>query len=94
MIKPCSQPLKVNPFTSYRDPVTGKWTVVNTAVNNVENACESDSSLKQPVPSPKASQTELKLQVQPEVVPQPKRLSFSLPPFKKSAGKSAVNVRS
>ncbi|NJK75496.1 MAG: hypothetical protein HC942_17555 [Microcoleus sp. SU_5_6] len=94
MIKPCSKPLKVNPFTSYRDPVTGKWTVVNSAVNNVENACESDSSLKQPVPSPQASQTEPKLQVQPEVLPQPKRLSFSLLHFKKPARKSAVNVHS
>lgn len=90
MIKSCSQPLKVNPFTSYRDPVTGKWVVIN----NVENACESDSSLKQPVPSPQASQTEAKPQVQPEVLLQPKRLSFSLLPFKKPARKSAVNVRS
>ncbi|MEG4072856.1 hypothetical protein QUA30_09195 [Microcoleus sp. Pol14C2] len=27
--KPCSQPLKSNPFITYRDPITGKWIVVN-----------------------------------------------------------------
>ena len=26
--KPCSQPLKSNPFITYRDPITGKWIVV------------------------------------------------------------------
>ncbi|MCU0543448.1 MAG: hypothetical protein MUE44_14940 [Oscillatoriaceae cyanobacterium Prado104] len=91
MIRPCSQPLKTNPFTSYRDPVTGKWIVVN----KVENVCEADSSLKPPVPSPEASQAEPKPQVQQhEVLQQPNRLSFSLLPFKKPARKSAVNVRS
>jgi hypothetical protein len=25
--KPCSQPLKSNPFETYRDPVTGQWKV-------------------------------------------------------------------
>ncbi|WP_293122438.1 hypothetical protein [Microcoleus sp. bin38.metabat.b11b12b14.051] len=28
-VKPCSQPLKSNPFITYRDPITGKWIVVN-----------------------------------------------------------------
>jgi hypothetical protein len=27
--KPCSQPLKSNPFITYRDQITGKWIVVN-----------------------------------------------------------------
>ena len=27
-VKPCSQPLKANPFITYRDPITGKWIVV------------------------------------------------------------------
>jgi hypothetical protein len=26
---PCSQPLKSNPFITYRDPITGKWIVEN-----------------------------------------------------------------
>ena len=26
---PCSQPLKSNPFITYRDAITGKWIVVN-----------------------------------------------------------------
>jgi hypothetical protein len=28
MVKPCSKPLKSNPFVTYRDPLTGKWIVV------------------------------------------------------------------
>jgi hypothetical protein len=28
-VKPCSQPLKSNPFITYRDPITGKWIVVS-----------------------------------------------------------------
>jgi len=28
-IKSCSEPLKPNPFITYRDPITGKWIVVN-----------------------------------------------------------------
>ncbi|MDB9513741.1 hypothetical protein PN499_21320 [Kamptonema animale CS-326] len=28
-MKPCEKPLKSNPFTTYRDPKTGKWVVVN-----------------------------------------------------------------
>ncbi|MEM6448930.1 MAG: hypothetical protein AAF703_01315 [Cyanobacteria bacterium P01_D01_bin.105] len=27
MPKPCSKPLRQNPFESYRDPVTGQWKV-------------------------------------------------------------------
>lgn len=27
-VKPCSKPLKSNPFITYRDPITGKWIVV------------------------------------------------------------------
>ena len=27
--KPCSQPLKSNPFITNRDQITGKWIVVN-----------------------------------------------------------------
>ena len=28
MLKPCDKPLKTNPFSTYRDPETGKWLVV------------------------------------------------------------------
>lgn len=28
VVKPCSKPLKSNPFITYRDPITGKWIVV------------------------------------------------------------------
>ena len=88
MIKPCSQPLKTNPFTTYRDPVTGKWTVVNT----VENACEPDSSLKSQGQSPEETKAKPISQAPPAVSQPPKRISFSLSPFKKPARKSAVNV--
>ncbi len=27
--KPCNKPLKSNPFITYRDPITGKWIVIN-----------------------------------------------------------------
>ncbi len=40
MITPCNRPLKNNPFTTYRDPVTGRWTVV---VETVFTTGESDS---------------------------------------------------
>ena len=36
--KPCSKPLKSNPFITYRDPITGKWMVVNP--NNLPKAVE------------------------------------------------------
>ncbi|HEY9627929.1 MAG TPA: hypothetical protein V6C84_11555 [Coleofasciculaceae cyanobacterium] len=28
MMKTCNKPLKTNPFSSYRDPATGRWIVV------------------------------------------------------------------
>ncbi|MGB3263144.1 MAG: hypothetical protein WBA89_04225 [Microcoleus sp.] len=28
-VKSCSESLKSNPFITYRDPITGKWIVVN-----------------------------------------------------------------
>ncbi|NJK68064.1 MAG: hypothetical protein HC941_17380 [Microcoleus sp. SU_5_3] len=85
MIKPCSQPLKSSPFTSYRDPVTGKWMVVET----VQNDSETDSNLKEKADSkvekiPSASP--------PASLPK-KGISFSLPSIKYPR-KSAVNVSS
>jgi hypothetical protein len=32
--KPCSQPLKSNPFITYRDPITGQWIVVNQKLSS------------------------------------------------------------
>ena len=86
MIKPCSQPLKINPFTSYRDPATGKWTVVPT----VQNVCETNSSLKAKAESEKESKVETTLSAAPAVFLPKKRLSFFLPPFKKLTKKSVV----
>jgi hypothetical protein len=35
---PCSQPLKSNPFITYRDPITGKWIVENPNWPKAEQA--------------------------------------------------------
>jgi hypothetical protein len=85
MIKPCSQPLKINPFTSYRDPVTGKWIVVET----VQKDCQTDPTLKE--------KAESKVEKIPSASPPaslPKKgISFSFSSIKYSS-KSAVNARS
>ena len=91
MIKPCSQPLKINPFTCYRDPATGRWMTVAT---NVESACETDSSLKATAEAENEAKVETSLSPSPAVSLPKKRLSFSLPPLKKLAKKSAVTVSS
>ena len=88
MVKPCSQPLKINPFTCYRDPATGRWTVVST----FQNACETDSSLKAKAEGENGGKVETSLSASPAVSLPKKRLSFSLPPLKKLAKKSAVTV--
>ncbi|MBW3584655.1 MAG: hypothetical protein KY448_02115 [Cyanobacteria bacterium 0813] len=36
-VKPCSEPLKSNPFITYREPITGKWIVVS---QNLPKAAE------------------------------------------------------
>jgi len=36
IITSCSQPLKANPFITYRDPITGKWIVVNPNLPKVD----------------------------------------------------------
>lgn len=30
MAKPCNQPLRLNPFLTYREPTTGQWIVVKS----------------------------------------------------------------
>jgi hypothetical protein len=89
MITPCSQPLKINPFTCYRDPATGRWT---TVVTSVENACETDSSLKAKAEGENEGKAQRLVSASPAVSLPKKSLSFSLPPLKKLAKKSAVTV--
>jgi hypothetical protein len=89
MIKPCSQPLKINPFTSYRDPVTGKWMVVET----VQNDSQTDSTLKAKAESKIESKVEKSPSVSPAASLPKKGISFSLPLIKYPR-KSAVNVSS
>ena len=89
MIKPCSQPLKINPFTCYRDPATGRWT---TVVTSVPNTCETDSSLKTEAEGENEGKAETILSPSPAVSVSKKVLSFSVPQFKHRAKKSAVSV--
>jgi len=89
MITPCSQPLKINPFTCYRDPATGRWI---TVVTSVENACETDSTLKAKAEGENESKAQRLVSDSPAVSLPKKSLSFSLPPLKKLAKKSAVTV--
>ncbi|MEG4008073.1 hypothetical protein QUA41_19920 [Microcoleus sp. Pol11C1] len=89
MIKPCSQPLKINPFTCYRDPATGRWT---TVVTSVPNTCETDSSLKAEAEGENEGKAETILSTSPAVSVSKKVLSFSVPQFKQRAKKSAVSV--
>ena len=89
MIKPCSQPLKTNPFTCHRDPATGRWT---TVVTSVQNACETDSSLKAKAEGENEGKVETSLSDSPAVSLPKKTFSFSLPPFKKLTKKSVVTL--
>ena len=89
MITPCSQPLKINPFTCYRDPATGRWT---TVVTSVQDACETDSSLKAKAEGENEGKAQRLVYASPAVSLPKKSLSFSLPPLKKLAKKSAVTV--
>ncbi len=84
MIKPCNQPLKINPFNSYRDPVTGRWSVVPTVQNH-----ETDGSLKATTEGENDRKVET-ISAAPTVSLPKKRLSFSLPPLKNFTRKSAV----
>jgi hypothetical protein len=40
-MQPCNKPLKSNPFTTYRDPQTGKWTVVKPQENKINDSSKS-----------------------------------------------------
>ncbi len=88
-IKPCSQPLNTNPFTCHRDPATGRWT---TVIATVENPSATDSSWKAKAESENAGKAETTIPVSPTISLPNKRLSFSLPPFKKLAKKSVVTL--
>ena len=89
MIKPCSQPLKINPFTCYRDPATGRWT---TVVTNVQNACETDSSLTAKAEGENEGKAQRLVSSSPAVSLPKKGISFSLSPFKNRSKKSAVSL--
>lgn len=88
MVTPCNQPLKTNPFTTYRDPVTGKWTVVETASYHSQTdsncqakaECHNQSKVER---IPAAAQT---------VSLTKKPISFSLSLVKYQSKKSAVNL--
>ncbi|MEZ2237240.1 hypothetical protein [Microcoleus sp.] len=85
MITPSNQPLKTNPFNTYRDPVTGKWTVVQT----VQNSSQTDSTYQPKV----AGKNEIKVERIPSASPpallSSKNFSFPLSVVKHQAQKSA-----
>ncbi len=91
MITPCNRPLKNNPFTTYRDPVTGRWTVV---VEAVPSSSETDS-----ISNGKA---EFKNEIKVERIPTfshaicltKQNISFSLSLVKYQGKKSAVKLTS
>ena len=87
MIKPCSQPLKTNPFTCHRDPATGRWT---TVVTSVQNDSQTDSSLKGKSAGENPGKVETLVSASPAVSLPKKRPFSSLPNFKKLAKKSVV----
>jgi hypothetical protein len=87
MVKPCNQPLKINPFTSYRDPATGRWTVVPTVLNG-----KTEYSLKAKAEGENEGKVKTSVSVLPAVSLPKKRLSFSFPPLNKLAKKSAVTL--
>lgn len=43
MGKTCSSPLKANPFTTYRDPKTGRWVVVTNDTKNQKSSTQLNS---------------------------------------------------
>jgi hypothetical protein len=90
MIKPCNQPLKINPFTSYRDPVTGKWVVVET----IQRSDRTDSDLKVKIEGEKESKVEMTPPASLSASLSKKCLSFSLSLIKYPVTKSAVNIHS
>jgi hypothetical protein len=46
---PCSQPLKSNPFITYRDPITGKWIVDKSEFPPSSRTTTASSSLSSPI---------------------------------------------
>ncbi|HLO48413.1 MAG TPA: hypothetical protein VK211_08340 [Kamptonema sp.] len=62
MMKACDKPLKSNPFTTYRDPQTGKWIVVQQEQNKVADTGKSRCFSNVVV---KSFEKHLELQVQP-----------------------------
>lgn len=85
MITPSNQPLKTNPFHTYRDPVTGKWTVVQ----NVQNSSQTDSNFQQKVVEKNETQVETIPSASPPALLKSKNFSFPLSVVKHQGKKSA-----
>jgi len=88
MITPSNQPLKANPFTTYRDPVTGRWIVVQT----VSNFSPTDSICQPKSESHHESKLERIPTTSPPVVLTKKPISLSWSLVKYPGKKSAVNL--
>ncbi len=88
MVTPCNQPLKTNPFTTYRDPVTGRWNVVET----VPDFSQTDSTFKEKSETNNQSKIERIPAAAHTVYLTKKPISFSLSLVKYPGKKSAVNL--
>ena len=88
MITPCNQPLKANPFTTYRDPVTGRWTVVET----VPSLSQTDSTCKAKAECHNETKVERIPTAAQTVSLTKKPISFSLSLVKYQSKKMAVNL--
>ncbi len=89
MVTPCNQPLKTNPFTTYRDPVTGRWTVVET----VPSLSQPDSTCKAKAECNNQSKVE-RIPIASRTVSLTKRpISFSLSLVKYPGKKLGVNSK-
>ncbi|TAG93828.1 MAG: hypothetical protein EAZ09_22445 [Oscillatoriales cyanobacterium] len=89
MITPCNQPLKKNPFTTYRDPVTGRWTVV---VETVLTTSETDSNTNEKTESKNESKITKIPTASSAICITKQNISFSLSLVKYQRKKSAVNL--
>lgn len=88
MVTPCNQPLKTNPFTTYRDPVTGRWTVVEA----VPIFSQTDSDYQAKAKCNNQSKVEKIPPTSQTILPTKKSISFSSSLVKYQSKKSAVNL--
>lgn len=95
MITPCNKPLKKNPFTTYRDPVTGRWTVITETVLTTDlTTDETDSISSKKAKSKNKSKISKIMTASSAICLTKQNISFSLFLVKYQLKRSAVNLTS